>query len=218
MRNKNEAGFTIIELMIAAAVFSTVLLIVSYGVIQVGRAFYKGSTMSATQETTRTIIEDISQAIQFSGDTVTTTIVSSGPGGIIKGFCVGDRQYSYVLNKQLTDGTPGTEQARHVMMVDNVLGCNGTTAAKDIFAANPAGRELVGINMRLSKLDIQCARNAAGACVPGLFNITVGVASGDYNALRDSDGDGIKDTCDGGASNQFCATSRLTTTVRQRVQ
>jgi len=209
---KSLTGFTIIELLIATVVFSLVLLLISNGVIQSGRLFHKGVTISNTQEVTRVIIDDVSQAIQFSVGTVTP--IAASPDGNSRGICAGGKRYSYVTGLQLTDSLiPPPGKSRHVLLVDDLPACNGSTKAQDMTSPLAGSRELVGLNMRLAKFEVACVEISPGTCMPGLYNITVRVVYGDRDLLEDT-----LDKCRGGAGSQFCSASELTTTVQKRKQ
>src|SRR5688572_1794031 len=95
-----ERGFTILELLVATIVFSVVLLLVTAGIMQITRVYYKGVTETNTQNTARTIVDTISQAIQFSGGDVTVTNPAAVPGTDYA-FCVGNEQFSYRLGWQV---------------------------------------------------------------------------------------------------------------------
>jgi prepilin-type N-terminal cleavage/methylation domain-containing protein len=56
---RSEKGFTIAELTIASAIFSVVILTAVGGFLQMGRIFYKGVTLTSTQETANQIYQDI---------------------------------------------------------------------------------------------------------------------------------------------------------------
>lgn len=195
----DEKGFTLIELMIAATVFSVILVIVSAGIIQVSKSFYKGVTMTKTQEVSRTILDDVSRAIQYNSGLVSKPIMANDT---VQGFCVGDRRYSYVLFTKHTDDN-------QVLMVDQISGCNSLSQAQGISGSSATGKELMGVNMRLLKLDVTDAGN-------GLWSITVRVAHGENDMLVSETDPNT--TCQMGlAGSQFCAISELTTTVRKRL-
>jgi prepilin-type N-terminal cleavage/methylation domain-containing protein len=71
MKQDKQAGFTLLELLIATTVFSVILLLAATAMIQIGRTYYKGNQQTRVQETARDMIEQISKDIQFSGETVT---------------------------------------------------------------------------------------------------------------------------------------------------
>jgi prepilin-type N-terminal cleavage/methylation domain-containing protein len=202
---RQQKGFTIVELMIATLVFSTVLLVVTVGIIQITRVYYKGLNEAATQDTVRSIADTISQSIQFGGGDVTPT-----PGRTLNtvSFCVGNTQYTYRSGYQLVDGTPdnsnGKHQSNQGLISRTLPGCNGASPNAS------TGREMLSPKMRLSELTVKQDANE-----PDLYKITVRVAFGDDDLLNDSTGP--KPTCKSTAGSQFCSVSELTTTVVKRI-
>lgn len=198
----NQAGFTIIELMIATVVFSMILLLCSYGLLSVGRTYYKGVTTTRTQEAARLVIDDIAQSIQFGSGTVYAP--AEAGFGTAAFYCAGGKRYSYIRDQQVSGG-------RHGLVVDRPTACNGSTGAQDL--VNPAvsltssSQEFIPTGMRLSSLRI----------VPvgtDLYRISVRVISGDTDLLN-----AAHDNClSVRAGSQYCAMSELTTVVQKRVR
>lgn len=224
IRKNNQKGFTLIELMIASSLFAVILLVVSIGLLQIGRVYFKGITSAYTHEVTRNVIEDISEAIQLSGEDVTNPIANNGA---VQGFCVGPRRYSYQRG-QLKDTGPGV---RHALVVDVLDECNGTgpgvtspTQAQNINGTlTTNSRELVGENMRIANLVLT---NLGG----GFYQITVRIVYGDNDllcspALNDCNTNGVTDVnrtdlqCKPSErGGQFCSAAELTTTIQRRIQ
>jgi len=214
---KSSHGFTLIELMIATTIFSVILLLITTGMIEVGRMFYKGVISTNTQETTRLLIEDISQAIQFSGDEFTP--LNAGAPLATKRFCIGDRRYTFTPNTRLNPNG-----SNHAFIIDKAsTKCTSTTPVANM--ANPSAatafrdstvppRELMGANMRIA------AFNITEDAVNKAYTITIRVAYGDdTDVLFDSNGDGTLDSClNQRSSSQFCSVSELSTTVKRRVE
>lgn len=208
---KNESGFTIIELLIASLVFAVVLLLVTFGMLQITKTYYKGLTAARTQQTARSIIDQISQQVQLSGSSVIGTPTSRPPAGTNQVFCIGDDRYSYQLGRQLVDGTPDAslgDQVRHVLVVDTYLGCSKTTP-QDLSPASVSGRELLSPRMRLSNLVVEQLGTSS------LYHIKVTVTSGEKDLMTGYDTD--NPVCIGRAGSQFCAVSTLETTVQKRL-
>lgn len=201
-RTSNQAGFTIVELMIATLVFSVVLLLVTTGIIQVGHTYYKGINEANTQDTARTVMETIGEAIQFSGGAVGQTDATE-QAGVLKAFCVGDTQFSYRLGTQLVTGTPGSGQTNSVLRKNTVSNCNASSPALS------TGQELLSPKMRLSELSV--------TPVPGgtAFTIRVKVVYGDADLLNNPTSSAA--SCKGSEGSQFCSTSDISTTVYKRV-
>jgi prepilin-type N-terminal cleavage/methylation domain-containing protein len=240
--DSRTAGFTIIELLFAMAVFSALMLAAASSLIQVGRMYYKGVTISRTQNLTRQIIDELSRPIQFSGDEPTvpvpitglnrdTTINSYGtnpPSSITTySFCIGTIRYSYVLDRQLKS-SPDTDNAlkqyRHVLWRDSVrdpLIC----PALDLSVATPgdaqtvsSGTELMSENMRISNLAITQVSNTRDT-----YQVSVGLVYGDTDLLDYTEynpGSGsFHLACKGGVvGTQFCALSEISTVVERRIK
>ncbi len=215
---QNNSGFTIIELLIATAVFSTVLLIASTVIIQIGRLYYKGLISAQTQETVRNIAENVSQDLKFSngnsfrqdytdssvtGDSATQA--PTAPTNHAYSVCAGNNRYTYWLGQPVADGN-------HGILVDD--------APEGACPPNGSGKELLGQNMRLTEF-----RVVKSTADPNLYNISIKVAYGDSDLLttyNQQTGDlegSLPDTlCRSGiAGSNFCATSTLDTTVKRRL-
>jgi Tfp pilus assembly protein PilW len=168
-----------------------ILLIVTVGIIQITRVYYKGLTEAQTQNTARAAMDDITQGIQFSGGTVSATQAST------KSFCIGDQQYSYALGKQLGS------QTTKALWKTNTPGCSGNPAVA------ASGKEFLSDKMRLSNLTV----TSLGA---NLWKVSLTVAYGDDDLLDNPTS--TNPNCKGvTAGTQFCSISTLTSTVIQRV-
>ena len=194
--------------MISTLVFAMVMVLITIGVLNFTRSYYRGINQSNTQNAARTIIESISQAIQFSGDAVTIPITANNGS---QGFCIGNQRYSYTLGGQVwDDGTPDAaqNQVRHALVMDKPGACSGL-AAQDLGAATVDGTEMLQPRMRLSNLTLQEISD-------GLYRVTVRVVYGDNDLLNNP---GATDaSCRVSISgSQFCAQSELSTIVKKRI-
>jgi prepilin-type N-terminal cleavage/methylation domain-containing protein len=200
----SQKGFTIVELMIATVIFSFVLLVASSGIIAIGKIYYKGITSSKTQEVTRSIMEEVSRARQFS-----TGDVGFGSMGTASAYCFGEDRYSYRTNVKV-DTAAGTRALVHDIRT------NLNLCVPDI--NTPTGEELLGNNMRLLEFAV--------VPIPGSSNksnISVKVAYGDNDLLSNHDGNGNPNglaadqaLCKPGPGSNFCATAELETVVVKR--
>jgi len=95
----HQQGFTIIELMLATAVFSVVLLIATVAVITVTRSYVKGDVEAETQDAARSILTAVTQDIQFNK----AGSINAGAYDSASGFgfiCVGNDTYFIKLIKK----------------------------------------------------------------------------------------------------------------------
>jgi prepilin-type N-terminal cleavage/methylation domain-containing protein len=203
IKRGNNHGFTVIELLIATSVFSVLLLIIAFSVIQVGRIYTKGIISSKTQESARSITDMVGQSIQFSGGTISELYI----GTQLSGYCIGGQRYSFALNRQVDENTGARATA-----VDTPTGdCVASGAQNLISSPSISGQELLNPKMRLSAFSITPVSAS-------LYSVKVRVVYGDDDLLRDSDGNSTLDSCASAAGNQFCAVSELNTTVEKRLQ
>ncbi len=226
-------GFTIVELLIASAVFSVVLLVCAVGLLQIGRTYYKGITSSKTQEAARSIIEEVSKTIQFNGGNVGLMIhPGSDPSenpATPSYICIGDRRFAFVLNNQLiSSDTLGPNQSRHVLAVDTSACTGGVPQPLNNSSLITDSRELVPPNMRLTKFEVTCVKNEStpdpsDCLTDNLYKVTVRVVAGHQDVLVDNDnarpGPDLPGEClPNSVGGQFCAVAELSTTVQKRVK
>jgi prepilin-type N-terminal cleavage/methylation domain-containing protein len=211
--SQDKKGFTIIELMIATAVFSVVLLVCAYGLLEIGRTYYRGVTASRTQETARRILDDVSESIKFNGGTVAT----NEAGGV---HCIGIKRYSFELNRMFTDSS-----ANHALVSDEASDFGGSCGpgvprqGLSGGALTGSSAELLSDRMRISQFSI-----TELIADTGLYRVTVRVVTGEDDLLVDRNSDNIINGADNPieckndrAGSQFCAVSELTTTVQKRI-
>ena len=192
---KNEKGFTLLELLISTTVFSVILLLCTFGLVQVGRNYYRGNIISRTQNAARSAMNTLTQSIQYSGTDPLGTLPAAGNTPPESGtFCIGSLRYDYKLKTRVEDNI-ATNYALKTSRINNAADCS---------SGNPGAQtELLGKGMSLREFSIV---NEGPD-----YTITLLVAYGEEDLLN-SDG-----LCKGGAGSQFCATSSLKTTVHRRL-
>lgn len=207
-----EQGFTLVELMIATSVYAVVLLIALTGVTQVGRMYYRGLSSARTQEATRNIIDDVSREIQFSS----SNVQQNGANTI----CIGNKRYSYALNKRIVDGVPqNAREGNHAIQKDSpgaaAVGCPIAASQADLH--DPT--ELLSDNMRLAKFSVAPVSGTNDQ----VWNVSVKIIFGEddlFTGLNMTTGDASNANCTGGTflGGQFCGVSELNTTVVRRLK
>lgn len=211
-RKLTNKGFTIVEMLIATAVFSMVLLLCAVAIVRIGQIFYKGVTINRTQDSARRVIDDIVQAIQF-GVVSNNFYQTSGPtvinGVNVRSLCLGDVRYSYVTDRSLGSGSA---QARHVMWKDRIGGVSACTP-QDLTLATPSsgGQEMLGDNMRLPTLTV-----TQPAVSGNTWSISIVVSYGDTADLFVG-GSNFGQCVGDNTSGQFCAVSAISTNVVKRL-
>jgi prepilin-type N-terminal cleavage/methylation domain-containing protein len=205
MRKQN--GFTIIELMIATSVFSVILLLCTIALLQIGRTYYKGLTESKIQQAARSIIDEISRGIQFSGNPIASTPTGAGSSYV---FCIGDQRYSVMLDQEVENNPSSMHQGYHALVSDNYPGCNNSSPKNTNFGTGTltnGARELLGLNMRLTSLSVSNVANT------NLYSINLRLVYGDDDVLNSTQTACARVS----AGTQFCAVSELDTVVQKRI-
>lgn len=207
-KRQRQAGFTIIELMIATTVLSVMLVLVTFMMINIGKLYYKGMSQAKAQQTARSIVSDVASHLELNDQDPTTATGTSGEasaaGLTFQAYCIGETRYTYVLDRQI--GTDPT-QIRHVLWRDKTPddGCSHAFPDLALATPSPGGTELMTDRGRLAAFSV-------GLSSP--HEIQILVALGEDGLFIDT---GINTLCSNQAGNEFCATSRLTTSVTKRL-
>lgn len=199
---KASAGFTIVELLIATAVFSMVLLVFLTAFIRVSQLFYKGINMSNTQESTRKVLQDIADDVQFYH----LPPIQGNVPSVDKYFCIGEHRYTYKLFQQVGPGVFGIKREK--------MGTTTCPPPTTSACAN-CSEELLGYGMQLNKLEVTTANSRVYVSIKVIFygadNSVVISPSGQSPAYKQQDA-----ICSGQPnSTQYCATADYTSTILQ---
>jgi len=216
MKRLSEKGFTIVELMIATAVLSTILVMVSIIMISIGTLYYKGVNQSQVQDNVRSISDEIAQQLELNDQFKTGSLTVGST--TVESYCMGATRYSYVIGVQL--GTIPDVLWRDIDTAGNCQPQNVTVTGLS------GGTELIAPHSRLTNLTISQPNPSDP------YSVTVGVAYGDDDLLCSPSLAGSCNSpvtmpiadfqngdllCKGLPGQQFCGTSILTTTVVQRI-
>jgi prepilin-type N-terminal cleavage/methylation domain-containing protein len=214
----SQAGFTIVELMIATVVSTVILLVITFGIVHFTNDYYKGVNSSATQTATQTAIDSITQAIQFNAS---GTVATDGTQSI---FCAGTQVFLYTLGKKLSAAPSSSNWGLY--QLDNPS-ANCVTPP-----VTTGGTELLGTNMRLAainlvqqgtsnvwRLDIRVAYGEPELlCRTSITGTTQGSCANNatnYNSSSVVSGDDV--SCKLQTGSQFCSVVHLTTAIGQRI-
>lgn len=231
---KDQNGFTIIELMLATAIFTVVLVIVVAAIIFATQVFVKGEIIAGTEDATKNIITAISQDIEFNqASSVLPPQTYSTGGETYTYYCIGNHFYIFTLDQQIaaSQSLIGTSP----QYVDHALlrfsgscpqntdpsGTNyiGTYIPADFNTQNVSGAtEMLAQHLRLGQLTITPSLDG--------YTISVVVAYGDDAVLQTTPADPNHNVQQNytyscvpeNQGGRFCAYSALTTTISSRIQ
>ncbi|MGB4966706.1 MAG: prepilin-type N-terminal cleavage/methylation domain-containing protein [Candidatus Saccharimonadales bacterium] len=212
---RDSHGFTVVELMIATMVFSVIFLLLTFGVIRFSAAYYKGVNSAAVQDTARNITDVISRSVQFGNSSFELGAVPTGstPGY----FCAGGFIYRYKLGTVY--GEPNNTTGLAMRELPASGGCDAANGVWDTLGDTT---QLLPQKMRLVYLEVSTISDE------GFVTVSVGVASGDLDLLCNGPTCGLTNDgqvtdagselhCKSGAGTEFCAVSKLKTTVQKRI-
>ena len=234
----HQSGFTIIELMIATAVFTIILLLTTTTVIGISQTYIKGSIESNDQDTATNVLNDISQDIEYNnGSTINTSGLYTTINGTITPdhnseneyyFCIGNDVYAYSFDTPLNTSSTNTKYNIGLVRYTSDSCPSSMNALPTSLSAMPTGfEELLVQNERVGGLFIQ------GQAINGAEAYSVMVEIGYATATSDniiSDNGTYKDAttvppanyvypyqCLSGLDSSFCAVTNLTTMVVPRI-
>lgn len=211
---RQKAGFTLVELMIATTVFSVVLLLCTYGLLAVGRAYYKGLAISRTQENARAILADVAEALKYSPGEVILNVMTDPNNTDDSAYCIGTKRYSFRQYKEMGEG-------QHVLVSDTVPSCSNDVGAQSLDvpaeSLTTSSRELLSPRMILIDFEIMNKGN-------DLYEARVSIATGrlerddiDFESYTDSGGTERVGCKNERGISTFCTITELSTTVHRRV-
>lgn len=196
---KSSAGFTIIELLLAMAFVSALLIIITLTVIQIGNMYNKGLTMRAVNDAGMTISADIRQTLSSSQpfDVSKAFFLQSSNGGATTniGDAVGGRlctgTYTYVWNLGKAS-TPinvyasGDKQIGFVRVRDNGAQYCADLSSKIDDSDNANAREfLAASDSFLAMQSFTIKQLASDASIgQALYEVTLEIGTNDQNALQ----------------------------------
>lgn len=197
-RRQAEAGFSMIELLLAMAIFSMALVIVSAGFINIVRLYQSGLASRSTQQNARLLLEEMSRTVRDSGS-ATPVAVTTGVGGVtvFSRVCLQNGSRIVVF---AVDGAGNLRQ--------------GTTTAPNCPAPvfDSSWKTINDSSVRVT----QFAVDSTGKVGPagGTVMMTITVASN--NNINNLDPNTNNTTCRPGAGSQFCAVTTLSSTATLR--
>ncbi len=184
-------GFTIVELLIAMAGFSFILLLVTIVMINIGNTYSKGMYQSRIDDAARYIIEDITNQIKYNN---VSSVKINKPA-----YCIGNVKYVATLYQAPTSSS--TALSKSYMSPGEV--CNATPSNGD---------ELIPVNSSLSSFNI--TKDASS----NVYTIQVSLYYGNSSNLDNYSPANYSSKCNTSKAYQYCAVTGLTTVVTTRVQ
>lgn len=238
---RDQKGFTIIELMIATAVLSTILVLATVVMVNIGSLYYKGINQARVQDDARSITDDIIKNIQLNDQPPIGPVPVPGVSNSYA-YCVGPVRYTYVLGAQIGNPAPATSTKFYQVLWRDTNPTPGSCPTQidpndssspqiNLTHANLAsedaanqGREMITSSSRLTQFSMTTDSPST---------VTVGVAYGDNDLLCNPVTVAGSCTtpaampnwasysgtvlCKGSKGTQFCSTAHISSSAVKRV-
>lgn len=231
----NANGFTIIELMIAIAILSVILILCTVVLIGISNYYTKGINIASVQNDNRNIVNQLTTDIQFSAISMAQRSQevsdSSVPGGQvpISAFCFGDIRYSYVLgivngiaHSLWRDQMSGSGSCYPLNLTQSTPSCEGIVLGCLPTSSTSSGNNLLPSNMHLASFTIMPVTSNND-----IYKITIGLALGSSSSyfepsVSSNPAQPLKIennnyVCKSSIGQQFCATSTLSAMATRRL-
>lgn len=206
---RQQKGFTLIELMLAAIIFAVVLVVILASFLQIGRIYYKGVSVAGTNEAARTAVDDITNDLRSSKDVTLPKQFTPDPTSPYWYFCVGTHKYAYKITlavHQVTSydiNVPGHVDPNGLVKSDISNGCDSN------FQTGSHFEQLLGANMQLNRLDFNCnSLNNVDSCS---LTIRVVFFGSDPSVLKPSATDPNASCVGSLLSTDFCSVAFFST-------
>jgi prepilin-type N-terminal cleavage/methylation domain-containing protein len=189
---KNQRGFTLVELLIAMAVFSFMMMIVTAGFVQVVRIHQSGIASRATQQNARLILDAVSKQIRQSG---TAIVTAGGTSQLTQLWLTNGSQLEYYVDPS-GDLWAGT----------NVGSCGPPSDPDHLPGWSKLNDPTVAVTQFLA--------TTTAPVHPGMGTVMLTLTLASKNNLDALDS--TKTRCLPGAGSQFCAVTTLSSTASLR--
>lgn len=183
-----QAGFTLVEISMAMAIFTFMLLVVSMAYINIARLYNASTVARAVQQNNRFAMEQITRVARTSSKAEWVNVARAKNG---QGLCFGGSQLFYLRSLDAA-ADPYKNELVQASSCDNSDANAKVVSSLDTYAA---------------KLETD-GNPAAGT-------VTISLWMTARKDLLNTAGDS-RLTCKTGAGSEFCAINKLTTTVELR--
>ncbi|HSX28518.1 MAG TPA: prepilin-type N-terminal cleavage/methylation domain-containing protein [Candidatus Saccharimonadales bacterium] len=202
-----QKGFTIVELLLALAVFSFVLVFVTTAFLQLFRTYNRGITRKDVNQSTRLLIDDIASKMRIVADPslIDYSMVSNGR------LCVGS--YSYVWNTigQTANLISVNGQQINMVRIDNDTGrlaCQKPPAGPTQYSFT--GQATSMFTERIGIQSFTVTPQVGG--ISGLFNVSITANTNQTNLL-----DSVTHACiASNITSAYCSNVTLQETIGLR--
>ena len=207
-KTTHQQGFTLVELLLALAVFSFVLVFVTTAFLQLFRTYNRGVTRKEVNQSARALLDDITDKLRVVSDPnlVKSDMTTQGR------LCIGS--YSYVWNtlSQIESGTNLTKVNGQTVKLVRIDNDTGREACKTPINYNLTGFQASSMFSERVAIQTLTVTPQTGG-VTGLFGVAVTASTSQVNFLESI----LSGKCRADSfSTSYCARVTLQETVGLR--
>ena len=205
----NESGFTLVELIMAMAVFCFLLLAISLGFIQIIHLYQSGLASRDTQQTTRFGLETVVRDVRSADRVDSQTNTNDSSSDVLCTYGTG----STVASRYYVSGSRQLVKSQFHPVIDPV---NGNPIC-DASSATAVGGTVVlsADGLSIANFTAEVAGGAGKGQVQSV-RLTLRVATKTNDLLTDTTGIGNVNCSGGQVGSQYCSTTVITTSVEPR--
>lgn len=212
MRKLNQSdGFTLVELMLATAFFSFVMLFAVLGFMQINRTYHRGLAQKNLQNAARVVVDDIADQVRSAAAGSVTVL--RPPGNNFR-LCIGSVRYGFnqhigalPTDNSFTSEVFDDDLSRIVLArdPDPTKSCDGPGGT---FTRHGAGNiSLLDRGLLVQYLNLEQIGTT------NTYRLTVVVSTGE---LDDFETFGLDAKCKVQTGDEFCHVTKLETAVTTR--
>lgn len=214
---RHRQGFTLVELMIATTILSTVLVLTSAAITQINGIFFKGLASTRAQEAARSVIDDVSRELQL----VTTNPIqgtfsdtSVNPNITYRVWCVGNSAYYMRMNVAGNDTTK-------ILLKAPVGTCPADSAIKtamDNLTSSTISQDFTAYNLSVQNFSLTSKTITINGVSKTAYDVQVTISYANIGDLTSAGS--ANAACKGGGVllTKNCAVSKFSTTVTRLLQ
>ena len=189
----NEKGFTLVELLLAMAFFSFILMFITTGFIIINRAYTKGINVKLVQDEGRQLIEDFTRNMRTSSP---ASISTTPPGD--KCMTISGVRYYWSIPINSTDANSPNK-----LMREEGLGCGDP-----INTTNPGGVSMLDERVGVQFIDVRLMTGSSS-----VYSVKIVLSTATTNLVGVA---GENAECTIGSGDQYCDIVTFSTLVSTR--
>lgn len=203
-KQRTDAGFTLVELMLAMAFVAFLLIFIVFATIEVMGNYNKGLAVKEINQTSRTIVEEMGRLVRSTNaEAINTSKLGDGR------VCFGGVSYVWNIRGGDGDASPNRYTDNSLVTMARVEDASGTVCGD----ALPNIVKDDAVSLLTNQVWVQEASVGVSANLK-LVDLSLRLSTSGDNRPTGTSPDGF--VCEGGRTGNYCAVAEFGTTVSTR--